>query len=389
MEELLARIVERVDTDGVARSMVESFTAEIDAYRELPEPVVEGQILEVSRHNLELFFRALADERPVSDEELRPFQESARRRAAEGLPLEDLLHAYRLGGRMGWEALMAVATPEEQAALVPTVARLMEYVDRVSDAVTATYHDERRHLLSDEERRLNELFQALLGGAALDEELRELAGQIGLPLVERYRPFVIQLAGGPAHGHSQLALRLRQQGRLALPGADGVAGISAAESGPPVVQAPAVVAVGEPARPGTLAASLDDARTLLDLALRVGLDGVLSVGDYLPELLLERSPGLASALERRALGPLADYSERRSADLLETLEVFMKAGLDRRGAAETLHVHPNTLDYRLRRVEELTGLSASKPDDLALLALALKQRVLRCRSNSGESAEHL
>jgi DNA-binding PucR family transcriptional regulator len=39
-------------------------------------------------------------------------------------------------------------------------------------------------------------------------------------------------------------------------------------------------------------------------------------------------------------------------------------------------VHPNTLDYRLRRAEELTGLRLSRPDDLMLMALALKQRTL-------------
>src|SRR5689334_17401273 len=109
MDKLLARIVERVDTEAVARAMVSSFTREIDAYRELPEPVVAEQIVGISRHNLELFFRALADERSVSDDELEPFRESARSRAADGLPLEDLLHAYRLGGRMGWEALIEAA----------------------------------------------------------------------------------------------------------------------------------------------------------------------------------------------------------------------------------------------------------------------------------------
>jgi DNA-binding PucR family transcriptional regulator len=111
--------------------------------------------------------------------------------------------------------------------------------------------------------------------------------------------------------------------------------------------------------------------------------GTVSVRDFLPELLLARSPQLGATIERRALGPLRDYSERRSADLLETLEVFMEAGLDRRTAAERLHVHPNTLDYRLRRVEELTGLAMSRPDDLALIALALKHTALRRHVEGG------
>jgi hypothetical protein len=389
MDKLLAQIVQRVDTEQVARRMVESFKDEIEAYRDLPAPVVAGQIVEISRHNMELFFRTLSEERPVSDEELHPFQESARSRATEGLPLEDLLAAYRLGGRLGWQALVDAATPEEQTALLPSVARLMEYVDRVSDAVTATYHDERRHLESDEDRRIHALFDALLAGATLDPDLRRLAEVIGLELVDRYRPFAVQVANGPPHAHSQLVTALRQQGRLAIVDGRQVNGIAPAEAEPPPVASEAVVAVGEPARPGTLGAALDDARLLLELARRQGASGVVTVREHLPELLLARSPELGAALERRALGPLEEYAERRSADLLETLRVFMQTDLDRRAAAEQLHVHPNTLDYRLRRVEELTGLAVSRPDDLALIALALKQRALRGRGSSGERDGHL
>ena len=66
-------------------------------------------------------------------------------------------------------------------------------------------------------------------------------------------------------------------------------------------------------------------------------------------------------LRERALGSLELHSPRRGSDLLETLEIFLDCQLDRRTAAERLHVHPNTLDYRLRRAEELTGLRLSRP----------------------------
>src|SRR5688572_22365248 len=116
-ENLLAQIVRRVDLDEVARRMVAVIQAEIPAYQTLPDAMLHGEILEIARRNLGLFFQTLIDDRPLSDAELTPFCESARQRAAEGLPLEDLLHAYRLGGRLGWEALVAVANPDEQAAL--------------------------------------------------------------------------------------------------------------------------------------------------------------------------------------------------------------------------------------------------------------------------------
>jgi hypothetical protein len=376
---LLADILARVDTDLVSREMVETFRAEIASYRRLPDELLYGPILDISRDNLELFFATLAEDRALTDEELVPFRESARLRAAEGLPLEDLLHAYRLGGRLGWEALAAAATRVEHTALLPSVSPLMRYVDRVSDAVTETYHDERRHLMSAEERQLHDLLDGLLSGIGIEPELRQVAEQIGLPLVDRYRPFTLRLSDSRPYAHSQLAASLRQQGRLALVDGDRISGLAVDEAGVPILNGQGTLAIGEPARPGALAAGLDDAHALLELAERLGLTGRLHVSDHLPELLLSRSPQLGAALVRRALGPLEDYTSRRSVDLLETLVEFMDAQLDRRAAAERLHVHPNTLDYRLRRIEELTGLGLGRPDDVALMSLALKQRRLASR----------
>jgi sugar diacid utilization regulator len=59
------------------------------------------------------------------------------------------------------------------------------------------------------------------------------------------------------------------------------------------------------------------------------------------------------------------------ADLLSTLEGWFEADFDRRRAAAALHVHPNTLDYRLRRIAELTGLDPGTARGLQLLGAAV------------------
>ena len=386
-ETQLGEIVSRVDTRQVAQRMVSLFRSEIDAYKRLPESVVRGQILDISERNVELFFQTLVEDRELSEDELVPFRESARHRASEGLPLEDLLHAYRLGGRLGWDALVDASSPDERTALLPSVARLMEYVDRVSDAVTETYHDERRHLMSEEERRLYDLFQQIITGAPLDTPLRELAATHEIELTDVYRPFGMALPGAAAHTHAQAAADMRRRNVLALNEGDRIVGvIASAEEPNGLFSDRGLVAVGEPTPRGELAAALDDTRLLLDLGVRRGRSGRLRAEDFVPELLLARSPALAALLARRVLGPLDDYAERRSADLLETLETFVGCELDRRRAAEQLHVHPNTLDYRLKRVEELTGLRASAPEDLVLIALALKQRGMAAPPAGAEAA---
>jgi DNA-binding PucR family transcriptional regulator len=92
--------------------------------------------------------------------------------------------------------------------------------------------------------------------------------------------------------------------------------------------------------------------------------------DVLLEYQLTR-PSDAHAALRELLDPLD-----RNPDLQHTLEVYLANDLDRRQTATTLHVHPNTLDYRLRRIVELTGLDPSTSRGLQLLGAALAARQL-------------
>jgi hypothetical protein len=374
-QETLSSVVDRVDPADVARSMIVAFKEEIRGYARLPEAILQGQIFEVSRSNVELFFRSISELRGPTDEELEPFRESARSRASEGLPLEDLLHAYRLGGRLGWQAIVEAATPDEHEALLIGAELLMRYVDSVSAAVAQTYLDERQTLVSEDERRQRTLADALLTPGGDERELRALAERVGVEIADSYRPFALALPDAPALPHSQLAASLRARGVLALTEGDRVAGLADADADQATLGQPgALLALGDPAPRALLAAALDDMRLLVELGMRRGLRGTVELDSFLPEMLLARSPRLGERLAQRVLGPLEAYAERRSTDLTETIQAFVECGHDRRATAKRLHVHPNTLDYRLGRIGELTDLDTSNPDDLVLLALALKQR---------------
>lgn len=73
----------------------------------------------------------------------------------------------------------------------------------------------------------------------------------------------------------------------------------------------------------------------------------------------------------RVLGPVLDYARSRSTDLVATCRALLANDLDRRATAEVLHLHPNTVLQRTRRVEELTGLRLTRPRDLLEMATAL------------------
>lgn len=373
---MLAEIVRRLEPADLAERMVERFRAGIAGYQRLPDTVISGQILDVSRRNVELFLDSLTNGRAPDDADLELFRSSARARATEGMQLEDLLAAYRQGGRLGWQAIREAARPGEENAVMLAGELLMQYVDRVSAAVAQTYLDERQHLVSEEERKLRDLMSALSGAQPLTAALRELAERLRLPLRDEYVAWSFTIPGAPARDHAAVASSLRGVGALGLTEGDRVTGIAAADLAPDVLaRRGGVLALGDPTPRTGLAEALDDARLLLDLAHRLELTGVVRAGDWLPELLLARSPRHAARLAAGVLGPLEPHSDGRT-DLGATLAVFIACDLDRQSAAARLHVHPNTLDYRLRRITELTGLRLSEPRGVLLATLAVRQRAL-------------
>lgn len=74
---------------------------------------------------------------------------------------------------------------------------------------------------------------------------------------------------------------------------------------------------------------------------------------------------------REMLGPLLE-SERRRPGLIETLDAFFRCNCDPARCAGELFVHPNTVRYRLRKVEALCGISLDNQEDRFNLQLALK-----------------
>lgn len=376
--EVLAEVAGRVDRAALADRMVEALRSEIDAYRRLPEAVVRGDVLVTVRANVELF-RAVLDGYEPGDVDLEPFRQAARDRVSEGVTLDDLLHAYRLAARVGWTGLVEAATPEESTAMLRSADLLMQWLDRVSAAVAESYHDERRELLAEEEARARGLLDALADGQPLGPAQREAAERLRFSPEAEHRPFVLVVSELSARGQRQLASELRGRGALACSEGDRVMGLAPAHHSAGLLaggRAGALVAVGDPVSPEQCGSALDEVRLAAEVASRLGRTGEVTPGTLVLELLLARAPRQTAQVCFRVVAPLTQSSRGRGVDLIETLETFVASGLDRRRAAARLHVHPNTLGYRLRRIERICDVRFDSADDLALIALALKARAL-------------
>jgi hypothetical protein len=101
---------------------------------------------------------------------------------------------------------------------------------------------------------------------------------------------------------------------------------------------------------------------------------VVSSGEMASHALLLAGIGPAARQSFRdlLLGPLIDYDRAHHADLVATLDAFLRCSGSWQRCAEEMHVHVNTLRYRLQRVEHLTGRDLSRFEDRVDFFLALR-----------------
>lgn len=319
---------------------------------------------------------ALAQPRMLTDAELAPIAQAVAERARAGLELEDVLHAYRVGPRIAWSHLLEVAKPGEERALAELAESVMEHVDRVSAVVARAFLDETQHQRAEQDHLLRRLLDAIEGGDAIEADLARAADRIGFDLdAPRYVPFAAASASATQRACNEQAAVLRAKHTLAIAGERYISGLVVPDR-VRVVEADAwLVVVDVPTPRPSLGDALETIRLLAVMEADVGRVGVVALDELLPEAILARSPRLSDRLVRQLVEPLAAHDhKRRGSALLKTLDVYLRTGLNRAASARRLHVHPNSLDLRLRRVQELTGTDLRSVRDIVRLWLALRAR---------------
>lgn len=131
--------------------------------------------------------------------------------------------------------------------------------------------------------------------------------------------------------------------------------------------------------PSGLRRSYQEARRALALGVDMAPGGRThffgSLGIY-PVLFPLRDTQEAEAFLEEALGPLTTYDQRHKSELLRTLDTYLSNQGDLGRTAGALHLHRNSLAYRLRRIQEVAGISLDNAEDCFRLQLALKLRRL-------------
>ncbi|MGW7073714.1 PucR family transcriptional regulator [Streptomyces sp. NPDC054866] len=375
---LAARCEPRVNE--LARRMARESFEELPGYAELPDDVKDLEIAATARHGVRLFLRHVSD-RPGSH---RLFRERAAQRAEEGMPLHLLLRTHALGVYVLWQALRDVARPGEDAALVELVDVLLQSHPAIVGTVAETYLDERSALEAEQRAQRRSLVRGLLDGMVPPGHL--LLDQLGLtgPVLV----LAVGFDGASAEGPVAVRRRLRRVQTaldhafevevLALLEADGGRVIVPQQCRPPedlprrlskACDLPVRVAAVDAAGPEAVTDAARTATEILRITRACGMPpGLHRMEDVLLEYHLSRrneSSHLISAL----LDPVADRPE-----LLETLRTHLGHQQERRATAAALGLHPNTVDNRLAKIGERTGIDLSAPRGTALAIAALLLR---------------
>jgi hypothetical protein len=273
-------------------------------------------------------------------------------RAAQGIPLAALLCGVRAGRTRVFEIAIergrAAGIPHED--LLNGALELQRYAGAVEQHLIDGYHAAEHRLARDRADAAARLLRRLLlrERPGTDPDADELA-RFGLHPGTRYHCLVYGDPGAdrlPAH-HRCEGLLGAVEGRIAglSPRPPGAAGVDAA-----------TLLVFTPAVPLSDAADAYRLCVAAWLAAeRFGRRGLHAVTDLAGETALAGHPGLSDLLRDSLLDRLrpADAFHR---ELASTGLSYLDHGQRLDQTAAALHVHPNTVRYRLRRLQELTGL---------------------------------
>ncbi len=393
--------------------LVEALYAQEPAYRAAIDSDRAGVWQEV-HHSLRHNVGSLIQPREFREPAHRTSRWIGEVRAEQGVPLDAVLHAFRMGGAMVWQDLVdetARRDPDDVRLLVHVAADVWNFVDEHCGVVADAYRQAERRQSWRRENRQRLMVAALLDGTARIADLAEAAEMLGLPEQGRYA--VLAVAGGVGAGGA---------GPGAGAGAAAVSRAGAARRGPgaaarPPVELPAgapgatvlwhpgpdaefaiLPLAGSSGELSALAAALDvpagtragigsaveglaalgDARRLAETALRTcpASGGTVLLDEHLPDALVVSSPALAGALADRVLGPLDRLDPADRDVIVETLTAWLDADGSAQRAGARLYCHRNTVLNRLRRFEQLTGRCLTRPRDAVEVSLALAARRL-------------
>lgn len=370
----------QAQVDDLALLIVAAIHAEVEFYH--ADNAVSGDSLFASaRDNLSHVFRSLEG---TTGPDLSSAVEIGRLRAEQGVPLASVMDSFRIAAHQIWQSLSeAIAGMSADAALaLAATEKIWSAQDSYTEAMSGAYRDHATARAIDDEAERAALVEALLEGHHLADYTRwDIARMLAIPA---QGPYVVVAAQPPMPGRMPLpdiAGRLRtvdvySAWRLLPDVHIGLVHVGSRNAYRKVVELLGRVAN----TPVGVSPQFDD---LTDTAVsmryaRLAMQSVPSgmlVKEFDDSVLGVAAVSAPDVTRKIAEVVLGKYDSLQDADkelLAATFRAWMLANGSVDDAAEALSCHPNTVRYRLRRIEQVTQRSLRVPKELTELCLAFE-----------------
>ncbi|MFJ6632495.1 PucR family transcriptional regulator [Streptomyces sp. NPDC091376] len=373
----VARICAQIAEELPAASyeVVRRIRAEIPDYAFVPVEEHRQFVLLQGR----MLLAGIAEQSPPGDEQIEYARELGRRRAEQGLPIELMLGAYHIAFREAWNLILRKAAadhPEHVGDLAYLVTLIWTWIRDLTGNASDAYGEEIRRAQVTRATLAHRLFAALTADPFQLEQAATLAQALGYQPDGEFQALCLPAEDWP----DDRTEKLRQQ-LTALPGE-----LHCATAGT------RLLVLGQRHDPDTVAAAATAISPEPGVAVGVGLlrpgltgavDSVTDATQALSQTGDQRhvvrfaDAWLAAGLGGQAtrLAPLftkAAATARTDSHLAEAVAAFADNGLSVAAAARALHLHPNSLAYRLNRWSELTGFDPRSGDGLVASLVALR-----------------
>ncbi|WP_407916101.1 PucR family transcriptional regulator [Kitasatospora sp. NE20-6] len=137
----------------------------------------------------------------------------------------------------------------------------------------------------------------------------------------------------------------------------------------PQMRGSELIAVGDELPLAAAPTSFAQASTAPTVALAFGMTGRISIADVPLQAAVMAEKELSDYVLERCFGTIPD---RHRPLYQETLAAYLAHDKNARPAAQALHLHPNTLRYRVKRFEDISGLNLDRVDDTVTVWWALQ-----------------
>jgi hypothetical protein len=378
----------RPQLDQAVAEMIDAIQLGVPEYARPLDAAYTVAVSRAVRHSVEQFVDRVANPEASFAAIVAEFRAIGAIEAREGRSLEPLQNALRLGARVAWRWLCAAAG--EPGLDMQVLGRIGEaifiYLDELAAACAAGYNEARAQVAGEVERRRRRLLDLIVvDPPASMEAIADMAKAAGWTLPRRValaafdeRPG-LEVAAGRSLPPDVLIDWSRHEPCLLVPDPDGPGRatlIDNALRGWSAALGPAVPLV-------RASASLRWAREALTLGLRGVIpfgDGPIHCDEHLSTLLIFSDEELAASLRAARLAPLDRLRPAQRDRLAQTLLVWLEHGGNAHEVAMLMRVHPQTVRYRLRHIDELFGGVLREPGRRFELEIALRTRQLLERS---------